>query len=392
MEEEHAPAVRKALLRAREEAVRLGSEAAKPEHILLALLLEEDCQASGFLNLLEIDVERVRGEIEKSGKPPAAGEAVAWRHPFSPSARGVVEFAEDLCRWMGEKRVKTHHLLLSLVNDPDRYPASLLASANPAGTDFVSRIHRLIGAASLGAERDELLKAIADVMGMEVVGLDALEIPADVLLRISADVAEALEVIPIRFEDGVLTVAMADPYDVNVLPDLKSLLCGKVRGAMASERSVKRALARHYGRSGDRKGSFLREILEDLRFDDVGGTEGLAGVVAEMVNSAQTVMQLNLMLSTAIRAEATDIQFELFEEEFKVRYRVGRELHEMEARPHHLAVSIIARIKMLARLDLAKTRTPQVGRIVGSFRDRPIGLVVSTRPGEFGESADVHVE
>jgi type IV pilus assembly protein PilB len=242
--------------------------------------------------------------------------------------------------------------------------------------------------------KEEILLALAAQMGMEVVDLDEMEIPPEVIHKVPPTMAKNYNVIPIKFEDGVLTVAMSNPHDVNVRDDLRANLHCDVLGAVASEEAVGRALEKYYAHAQQSLGTVIGEMSgsDDLLFQEIKGQKkGTAYNVDELVNSAPVVKLLNLILSTAIKAQASDIHFEPFENEFKVRYRVDGVLYEMEAPPLQLANAIVSRVKVLSNLDISETRLPQDGRILLSVSGRPVDLRVSTLPTIFGESVVMRV-
>ncbi len=242
--------------------------------------------------------------------------------------------------------------------------------------------------------KEEILLALAAQMGMEVVDLTEFEIAPEVVSKVPVTMAKAYMVIPIKWENGVLTVAMSNPHDVNVRDDLRHSLHCEVQGAVASEEAVAAALDKYYGHRQQSLGSVLDELAGDeLKFEDLKDQKkkGSAYNVDEMVNSAPVVRLLNLILGTAIKAQASDIHFEPFENEFRVRYRVDGVLYEMEAPPLHLANPIISRIKVLSNLDISESRLPQDGRILLSVSGRPVDLRVSTLPCIFGESVVMRV-
>ncbi len=242
--------------------------------------------------------------------------------------------------------------------------------------------------------REELLLALGAQMGMEVVNLEEIEISPDVIEKVPAAMAKAYNVVPIKLENNVLTVAMSNPHDINVLDDLRHMCHCEVQGAVASEEAVLAALEKHYAHKAESLGSVLEKLGDDeLAFQEVKDLrkKGTAYNIDELVHSAPVVKLLNLILATAIKAQSSDIHFEPFENEFKVRYRVDGVLYEMEAPPLHLALPIISRIKVLANLDISETRLPQDGRILLSVGGRPVDLRVSTLPTIFGESVVMRV-
>ncbi|HZN61198.1 MAG TPA: ATPase, T2SS/T4P/T4SS family [Planctomycetota bacterium] len=243
----------------------------------------------------------------------------------------------------------------------------------------------------------ELLLALGAQRGMEVVQLDELELTSDVTDKVPATLAKSFKVVPIKWDAATkhLTVAMANPHDINILDDLRYTLHCEVIGAVASQEAVERALQKYYAHEAQSLNQVLTELGEgDLKFEELKDAvrkKGSAYNVDEMINAAPVVKLLNLILVTAIKAQSSDIHFEPFENEFKVRYRVDGVLYEMEAPPLHLALPLISRVKVLSNLDISETRLPQDGRILLSVGGRPVDLRISTLPTIFGESVVMRV-
>ncbi len=243
--------------------------------------------------------------------------------------------------------------------------------------------------------RDELLVALGAQRGMEVIKLAELDVPPEVIDKVPATIARNYKVIPIKFEGKTLTVATSNPHDINAMDDLRYTLHCEVVGAVTSEEEIDAALEKYYEHKVQSLNQVLGEIGEgDLQFEDVKESlrkKGGAYNVEEMINAAPVVKLLNLILLTAIKAQASDIHFEPFENEFKVRYRVDGVLYEMEAPPLHLALPLISRVKVLSNLDISETRLPQDGRILLTVSGKPVDLRVSTLPTIFGESVVMRV-
>ena len=244
--------------------------------------------------------------------------------------------------------------------------------------------------------KDELLLALGAQMGMEVVPLDDMEIPPEVLAKIPGTMARAYNIFPVSFDDNVLVVAMANPHDINVLDDLRYSLHCEVKGAVAGEEAVTTAIAKHYTGKNDSIADVMNALGGEggeLQFEEIksGAQKGKAYNVEDMANSAPVVKLLNLILLTGIKAQSSDVHFEPFENEFKVRYRVDGVLYEMEAPPLHLALPLISRIKVLANLDISESRLPQDGRILLTVAGRPVDLRISTLPTIYGESVVMRV-
>jgi type IV pilus assembly protein PilB len=243
--------------------------------------------------------------------------------------------------------------------------------------------------------RDDLALALATQAGMEVVNLDNLEIPQDALSRVSPSVAQVYRVVPVRFHNNVLTVALADPTHLKTLDDLRFLLNCEVKGAVATEAVVDRAIQKYYSTQeniADVLGE-LRKSIEEMAeiIPDASQSIDLQSA-AELANAAPVRRLLNVILLQAIQDRASDIHFEPFEDEFKVRYRVDGVLYEMVPPPRHLHIAITSRIKVMTHtMDIAERRMPQDGRIALNIAGSPIDLRVSTLPTMFGESVVMRV-
>jgi type IV pilus assembly protein PilB len=229
---------------------------------------------------------------------------------------------------------------------------------------------------------------------MEVVDLDDMAIPDEVVKKVSPVIANTYHVMPVRFENNVLTVAMANPLEVNALDDLRFMVDCDVRGAVSNEKSVLDAIERHYGSQAESIDDIIKDFEGDSSLASAGDGTGMGQDISEiekMAHAAPVVKFLNLVLLTAIKDQASDIHFEPFEDQFKIRYRIDGELLEMQPPPKHLATAIISRIKVMSKLNIAERRVPQDGRIELNIRGNPIDLRISTLPTMFGESVVMRV-
>ena len=244
---------------------------------------------------------------------------------------------------------------------------------------------------------EEMLLALGAQVGMEVVNLEGMELDREVLSKLQPTMAKVYKIIPIKFENNTLVVAMADPLNVSILDDLRFLLNCEVQGAVSNEEAVNKAIEKYYASSGDTVEDLLKQmgatseeemaLFANKEGKDVVDLQNLEA----MANATPVVRLLNLILLQAIRDKSSDIHFEPFEKEFKVRYRVDGVLYEMVPPPLHLALALISRIKVLSNLDISETRLPQDGRIMLSVAGRPVDLRVSTLPTMFGESVVMRV-
>ncbi|QDU41371.1 Type II/IV secretion system protein [Maioricimonas rarisocia] len=239
----------------------------------------------------------------------------------------------------------------------------------------------------------QVTEALAEQWGMTVINLDETNIPPKVLDLVPETMAGVYKIMPVSLKDNVLTVAMADPQNVGALDDLRNFLGYDVRGAVSTPQQVEAAIDRHYSAQEDSMEQVIAS-LEDLEGPgtlqqrqgaiDIGGEEELA--------ETQPIRKLlNMVMLLAIKDQASDIHFEPFEDEFKIRVRADGVLYEMVPPPRHLAAAIVSRIKVMADLDIAERRLPQDGRIELNVGGNPVDLRVSVLPTMFGESVVMRV-
>ena len=240
---------------------------------------------------------------------------------------------------------------------------------------------------------EEVLTALGRQAGMPVVELDEIEVSPELLERVSSSVATVYRIVPISFEDGKLTVAMADPLNIKILDDLRFLLDCEVRGAVSNEAAVARALDRYYAGREDTVEKLLSELdvttLKDLP-TSVSESIDLASI-EEMASIAPVRKLLNLVILQAIKDKSSDIHFEPFETEFKIRYRIDGVLYEMVPPPRQLALAITSRIKVMSNLNIAERRIPQDGRLELNVSGNPVELRIAVLPTMFGESVVMRV-
>jgi type IV pilus assembly protein PilB len=242
------------------------------------------------------------------------------------------------------------------------------------------------------ATENDILLAIAKQAGMDIIDLQHLEIPKEVISMVSPSVAQVYRIVPVSFENGMLTVAMADPLNVNAIDDLRFMLNCEVNGAVANEQAVQEAVEKYYGGQTETIADLVKDIDSD-EIMEVRESEAMQDIskLEEMASSAPVVKLVNLVLFTAIRDQASDVHFEPFEDEFKIRYRIDGSLLEMQPPPRQLALAIISRIKVMSNLDIAERRVPQDGRIPLNIGGNTVELRVSTLPTMFGESVVMRV-
>jgi type IV pilus assembly protein PilB len=252
-------------------------------------------------------------------------------------------------------------------------------------------------AMSMGLVTDEqLAQALAEQMGMQVVTLADLMIPTDVLKHITEPMAQLYRVIPIGFEDGELTIAMCDPQKLSIVDELRTMLGYNIRPMVCTEREILKALDRYYAVGGESVETLIagleqdEELMAAVKKIEHDGTLDLTSVEA-LADSAPVRKLLNMVLLMGIKDHASDLHFEPFENEFKIRIRADGILYEMVPPPRHLAFAITTRIKVMSDLDIAERRLPQDGRIRLTVGGHPVDLRISVLPTMFGESVVMRI-
>jgi len=239
---------------------------------------------------------------------------------------------------------------------------------------------------------DQLLEVIAGYQGSRVINLPATDIPPDVVHSIPASVARMYNCVPVEVGPNSVELAVYDIVTPQVMDELMFVLTRDVSFLLAREDDVKTCINQFYGDDSDAVNEMLSalESVEGVG-DSLTVTDGDEKGLEEQAESKPVVQFVNLVLFQAVNDRASDIHFEPFEREFKIRYRVDGALYEMAPPPRRLAMPIISRIKVMSHLNIAERRLPQDGRIQLTIGGRQIDLRVSTLPTQFGESVVLRV-
>ncbi len=236
---------------------------------------------------------------------------------------------------------------------------------------------------------EDLLRVMGIQAKMETVDLERLPIPKDVLDKIPGSIARLYHVVPIAFEQNSLTVATSEPLNFSIVDDLRFMLNCNIKGKVAMPTSIAKVIKRYYGsetESVDEIFSQLSQKIPDL-LEESKNIEN----IEEMASQLPIVKLINLILLEAIRKKASDIHFEPFQDDFKIRYRLDGLLYDIVCPPKALHLAITSRIKVMANLNIAETRLPQDGRIFVRIDRRMVDLRVSTLPTIFGESVVIRI-
>ena len=239
----------------------------------------------------------------------------------------------------------------------------------------------------------DILHVQATALGTEVVSLKDREIPPEALKLIPAKLAQMYHCLPVGLLNGVLQVALTEPLDPATADEIHFAAKRDVQIVVADPAEILKGIERFYGQEEnesfseilkelDANKDIAREVIE--AGDDVKAAEALA-------NEVPIVKFVNLVLQQAVQDRASDIHFEPFEDEFRIRYRVDGALYEMAPPPKHLALPVTSRIKVMSNLNISEKRMPQDGRINLMVAGKQIDLRVSTLPTAFGESIVLRV-
>ena len=229
---------------------------------------------------------------------------------------------------------------------------------------------------------DEFWAQVADELGADHFDLDNFEPPPSVVALIPGGMARLYGAFPITLDAQGLHVAFTDPLNPQLIEDLRFGLEKTIVPVVARRSQVLTLIEKFYGAGAPS----IEEIFGQL------GKAGKEGLTAEAeANSAPIVKFVDLVMQQAIKERASDIHFEPFEREFKIRYRVDGALYEMAPPPLHLATSIISRIKVMSNMNIAERRIPQDGRIMTNVGGKPVDMRVNSLPTQHGESVVLRV-
>ncbi len=232
-------------------------------------------------------------------------------------------------------------------------------------------------------------QTIAEGLGTDFINLAEREIAPEILGLIPSGLARLHGALPIEMSGNILYVALVDPLDNRAAEDLRFALGKEIHVIVSPTEQIEDQIKRYYGTDTASMEEILKQLgqvgeLLQLREDDGAAVEAEA-------NATPIIRFVDLILYQAIQDRASDIHFEPFENEFKIRYRVDGALYEMSPPPRHLALPVISRVKVMANMNIAERRLPQDGRIQKNIAGRSVDLRASTLPTQFGESLVLRV-
>jgi type IV pilus assembly protein PilB len=242
-------------------------------------------------------------------------------------------------------------------------------------------------------DETELTKIIARTYRMPAVDLSKFEVDPKILRLVPAELATKHGVLPLKREGRTLTVAVADPTNQEILEDLKFVTRYDIFPVLGGENTLRNAIEKAYDASDAAMDTLLKDIVAEGDIEVLEQTEEdmSAAALAAAVDDAPVVKLINAILTDAVKRGASDIHFESFEHELRVRYRIDGALQEVMKPPPKLKAALISRFKIMAQLNIAERRVPQDGRIKLKIANKVIDYRVSTLPTLFGEKVVLRI-
>ena len=256
----------------------------------------------------------------------------------------------------------------------------ILAEVNQSGKEIAEILtdFQIIGT------RDDVWPVVASELGAQMIDLRDWTPPEAILALVPAGTARLHGALPVQFDDAGLHVALVDPLNPQTVEDLRFAIGREIVLVVASDYLVEAKINECYGGEG----KAMEDILSQL---EIGGEIHNEADLESEANSAPIIRYVDLVLYQAIKEKASDIHFEPFENEFKIRYRVDGALYEMAPPPIHLALPILSRVKVMSNMNIAERRVPQDGRIVKQIGEKQVDMRVSSLPTHHGESIVLRV-
>lgn len=255
---------------------------------------------------------------------------------------------------------------------------------------------QLLGQAALSrglVTEDQLYQALAEQFGMKLINLSETKFQQEAIEKVPETMATVYKVVPISLRDGVLTVALGDPNQLPALDDLRNFIGVKeVQAMLTSPKALAEGQARCYAGKQESIVDIIKELEASPELGRLTKESSIdLEALTELQDAAPVRKLLNMVMLLGIKDRASDIHFEPFEDEYKMRYRCDGVLYEMVPPPRHLSMAISSRIKVMSNLDIAERRLPQDGRIELNVGGNQVDMRVSVLPTMFGESVVIRV-
>jgi type IV pilus assembly protein PilB len=237
---------------------------------------------------------------------------------------------------------------------------------------------------------EALLGALADWLSMELIDLSKEKIDRGAINKISASTAKFYNIMPLRVEGHSVVLAVSNPLNMKLAEDLRFVSGLDIKMVIAKEDEIRKAVEHYYGEEEESLGDVIDEAKKASGKVAIRKEEGV-DKLKEIASQAPVVKLLNMILLRAIREKASDIHFEPFEDDYKIRYRIDGLCYDAAHPPKDISLAIGSRIKVMANLDVAENRLPQDGRIMIEISGKNVDLRVSVLPTLYGESIVMRV-
>lgn len=236
--------------------------------------------------------------------------------------------------------------------------------------------------------KEEMFEMIADYLDYDYETELPESIHSEMAKILSPAIALMYGVVPEAVTKTSVTFYAVDPFNGCIVDDLTFKLKKDIIVKVADPEKVEKLLDATYEDDGSTVGELMGEIggAFNVKDKDLSDSE-----LSDLANQTPIVRFVNLVLQQAIKDKASDVHFEPYEDQFRIRYRIDGALYEMAPPPQNLAVPVISRIKVLSNMNISENRVPQDGRIKMSIAGRPVDLRVSTLPTAYGESVVLRV-
>ena len=247
------------------------------------------------------------------------------------------------------------------------------------------------------------MQLISEHLGTDTGEIRDADMTPELIQTIPASTARMYECVPVGQFGSTVQVAFVDPLNPEAIDQVGFAIGKEVQVVVVDPTQIRKALDKYYPQASGGIDAGMSDILKELGgemdLSDKADTTSSGGGktsynvadLESLANETPIIKFVNLVLFQAVQDRASDIHFEPFEDEFRIRYRVDGALYEMSPPPKHLAVPVTSRLKVMANLNISERRLPQDGRIAMTLAGRQVDLRVSTLPTQFGESIVLRV-
>jgi type IV pilus assembly protein PilB len=319
-------------------------------------------------------------------KKPAPPSKAPGKPGAGPAKKAPSPKAADEKKRGGAKKLGQVLVDLGFIDDDQLW--ELLEQAKSKG--------ELTGQAALSrglVNEEQLLQALGEQHGLKIISLEDVKPQSEALALVNETMATVYKIVPLTFKDKILTIAIGDPSNMAAIDDLRNLLgISEVRASLAQPKAIAEAITKAYAGKEESITDIIQQLESDTRLGQRRAETSIdLESLMELQDAAPVRKLINMVFLLSIKDHASDIHFEPFEDEYKMRYRCDGVLYEMVPPPRHLASAISSRIKVMANLDIAERRLPQDGRIELNVGGNPVDMRVSVLPTMFGESIVIRV-